>query len=239
MAIEHFADDSGDETSSTRAKLAALIVELSKIELRDDSGDIILSHEGKKEFWSELPGWVLSFCDLLTGLPDRGSLLDETGFMVGWQRRFQGGNLFQAHWLAHVGPVAGPPLAYRYAIAQGLEYMREALETKPEESPLGRRHSERYTAGVLPWIWEAGVKVLELCRAEHRRDGSKVFSRTHSCEGFTGYTFTGDDGYHMERWGVWKGAYRRVAATQGIRPEVAERAAATAEEMDRLELEYE
>ncbi|KAK8052213.1 hypothetical protein PG993_003598 [Apiospora rasikravindrae] len=231
-AIERFADD---EAAASRKKLAGLLVELSKIDVRDASGNPVKMEEGREVFWSELPGWVLAWRDNMTGVPDRGSYEDRSDYITNWQRRFQSGNLFQAHWLAQVGQT-GPHRFYNYATVIAREHLREALETTTEDTPLGRRRTELYVAGILPWITEAGSSLLQLCRAEYGRDGSKVFSPPGSDEGVVEYAFVGDDGFHMERWGVWKAALDRVAGLEGISPEVARGAADAAKEMDRLEL---
>lgn len=100
---------------------------------------------------------------------------------------------------------------------------------------MGLRHTELYVAGILPWISEAGAALLQLCRDKYGRDGTKMFSPPGSDEGVVDYAFVGDDGFHMERWGLWKAALRRVAGLEGISPQVASETAAGAEEMDRLE----
>lgn len=171
----------------------------------------------------------------MPGVPSRGSYQDHSDSIAQWQRRFHNGNLFQAHWLQQVGETGGPPGQYRYAASLALQHLGEALETTTEASPLGRRRAERYAAGVLPWITEAGAALLRLCRAGHRRGGARVFAPPAPDAGVAAYAFAGDDGFHMERWRFWQAALRRVAATEGIAPGVARRAAEAADEMDRLE----
>lgn len=61
-AIEHFADD-----TASRTKLANLLVDLSKIDVRDASGNPVKTGEGREVFWSELPGWILGWRDNMTG----------------------------------------------------------------------------------------------------------------------------------------------------------------------------
>ncbi|KAK8128653.1 hypothetical protein PG984_009761 [Apiospora sp. TS-2023a] len=228
-AIEHFADE-----TASRTKLASLLVELSKIDVRDASGNPVKVEAGREVFWSELPGWILAWRDNMTGVPDRGTYEDHSDYITAWQRRFQNGNLFEAHWLAQIGQ-SGPQRLFNYATVIAREHLREALETNMEDTPMGLRRTELYVAGILPWISEAGAPLLKLCRDEYGRDGTKVFSPPGSDEGVVDYAFVGDDGFHMERWGVWKAALRRVAGLEGISPEVATGAAAGAEEMDKLE----
>lgn len=61
-AIEHFAGE-----PETRAKLANLLVELSKIDVRDARGNPVKMDAGREVFWSELPGWILAWRDNMTG----------------------------------------------------------------------------------------------------------------------------------------------------------------------------
>ncbi|KAK7926902.1 hypothetical protein PG985_003900 [Apiospora marii] len=227
-AIEHFADD-----TASRTKLASLLIALSKIDVRDAGGNPVKTDEGRETFWSELPGWILGWRDNMTA--DRGSYEDHSDYINAWERRFHNGNLFQAHWLAQIGQT-GPHRFYNYATVIAREHLREALETNMEDTPLGLRRTELYVAGILPWISEAGAALLRLCREGYARDGAKkVFCPPWLDDGVVDYAFVGDDGFHMERWGFWKAALRRVAGLEGISPEVARGAAAAAEEMDRLE----
>ncbi|KAK7955982.1 uncharacterized protein PG986_005204 [Apiospora aurea] len=215
-AIVRFA---GDDATSCK-KLADLLLALSKVDVHDASGNPVKMEAGREVFWSELPGWILAWRDHMTGAADRGSYEDHSDYITNWQRRFQNGNLFQAYWLTHVGET-GPHRFYNYATVIAREHLREALETTMEDTPVGLRRTELYVAGVLPWITEAGSSLLQLCRAEYGRDGTKVFSPPGSDEGVVEYSFVGDDGFHMERWAGWKAALRRVAGLEGISPEVA------------------
>ncbi|KAK8042864.1 hypothetical protein PG994_013347 [Apiospora phragmitis] len=137
-AIEHFADD---ETAS-RAKLANLLAELAKTDVRDASGNPVAMESGREVFWSELPGWILTWRNNITGVPDRGTYDDHTDYIARWQRRFQNGNLFQAHWLAQVGQT-GPHRFYNYATVIAREHLREALEANMEDTPMGLRREGR------------------------------------------------------------------------------------------------
>lgn len=61
-AVEYFADE-----AASLVCLAALLVALAQIDVRDYAGQPVRSEEGRWLFWSELPGWNLTFRDQLTG----------------------------------------------------------------------------------------------------------------------------------------------------------------------------
>lgn len=121
------------------------------------------------------------------------------------------------------------------ATGVALRILHSTLEVNPEDSPRGLRRTEHHLLAAVHWIFEAGATVLQLCRDEYKRDGTPVFCTPIMDRGIVGYSYHGDDGFHMERWGFWKAAFQRVAATEGIEPDVASKATAAAEEMDRLE----
>ena len=151
---------------------------------------------------------------------------------MAWSRQLRNGALFQAHWLASYGdsfPKCSPTHV-------ALGHLREVLERRHTATAMGRRRTEHYVAAAAHWILTAGAPLLQCYRDDYGRDGTPVFARIGYDPGTDGYAFDGDDGFYMERWGVWKAAFRRVAATEGIDSGVVAQAARAAEEMDRLEV---
>lgn len=251
-AIEHFADD---EASGSCGKLAALLLELSKIEERKTDGDLVRTRDSRI-FWTDLPLMNLAFYDnlnsksplatyapeLTTPSPAKkrpprtarlsvGTYMDRTEPVMAWSRQLRNGALFQAYWLASYGdsfPKGSPTHV-------ALDHLREALERRHQDTAMGRHRTEHYVAAAVHWILTAGGPLLQCCRDDYGRDGTPVFARMGGDPGTDGYVFSGDDGFYMERWNVWKAAFRRVAATEGIDPHVAAQAAKAAEEMERLD----
>ncbi|KAI0329848.1 hypothetical protein GY45DRAFT_1303974 [Cubamyces sp. BRFM 1775] len=122
----------------------------------------------------------------------------------------------------------------------GISTMR--MELEPYSLPPDKRPpSEAYGIQEIEvecaatWVRIAGQRMYE-CREILGPKGNSDWDPHRGAPGSSGGTWDGVDGYHPERWALWKSIFEKVAS-QGGRRNMVDAAKAAVEAMERFERE--